>query len=381
LRSRIAALQVAVLFAAAGCSRTSDRLARWERAAPKAVGFDALALDSLTADIRAQKYPNVHALLIEKDGHLVLEQYFAGEDERRGGVAPGYVVFNSESVHDIRSISKSVTAALVGIALGDGSIKSLDQSILDFYPEHADLATPEKRTITIRHALTMSIGLQWSEAASYADTANDERRLNRSADPFGLILSRSMAARPGSTFNYSAAATHLLLGAVQRGARKPALEYAREVLFAPLGITDLEWVHDTPALPSAASGLRMRPADLAKFGSLYLNGGRWQGRQIIPESWIEESRKRQIELPPADSDSGRHGYAFQWWHSRFPSSSGDLEVLVAAGNGGQSIFVVPQHRMVVTILGGRYHKPDWINEDILLDRIIPALKQTGRLSP
>lgn len=120
---------------------------------------------------------------------------------------------------------------------------------------------------------------------------------------------------------------------------------------------------------------------MAKIGSLYLNGGRWQGRQIIPEWWVTQSLRKQIDLPPADSDSGRHGYGYQWWHSRFASPAGDVEVSIAAGNGGQNLFVLPRHRMVVTMLAGRYDRGDMLNEEILLTRILPALEMATQRAP
>lgn len=346
----------------------------WTRAAPAAVGFDTARLDAMTLAIQRQQYPNVHALLIARNGRLVYERYFEGQDTRRGVGPLGHVVFNATTRHDIRSITKSVTSALVGIAIGSGIIPSIDQPLFDLFPEHAEVATPEKRAITLRHALTMSFGLAWSEAASYADTSNDERRMNRSADPVRFVLSRPLAVAPGTSFNYSGGATHLLAAAVQRAAGRPLLEYAREVLFDPLGITDVEWVHDSPDVPSAASGLRMRAVDAAKFGSLYLTQGRWRGRQVIPAAWVEATRTRQIDLPAADSDSGRHGYSLHWWHSRFATRRGEVEVVTAAGNGGQNIFVIPRLGMVVTMFGGRYDQGDYYAEDILVDHIIPALR-------
>jgi CubicO group peptidase (beta-lactamase class C family) len=220
----------------------------------------------------------------------------------------------------------------------------------------------------------MSSGLAWNEAVSYADTTNDERRMNRSTDQVRFILSRPLESPPGTVFNYSGGSPQLLAAAVQRAAGRPLLAYARDVLFEPLGITDVEWVHDSSDVPSAASGLRMRPVDVAKFGALYLNQGRWQGRQVIPASWVEATRTRQIELPAAESDSGRHGYSLLWWHSRLKTSGGDVEVLNASGNGGQNIFVVPRFGMVVTIFGGRYDAGDFVTEDILVDHIVPSLR-------
>lgn len=355
----------------AGTESTADG---WERATPASVGFDPELLDSMTTAIQRQMYPNVHALLIVKEGRLVYEQYFEGSDVRRGVGPQGHVVFNATMRHDVRSITKSVTSALVGIAIGAGLLGPIDQPIFDLFPEHAGLATSSKRGITLRHLLTMSSGLAWNERVSYADTSNDERRMNRSTDPVQFVLSRPLASAPGTVFNYSGGSPQLLAAAVQRAAGRPLLEYAKTVLFEPLGITDVEWVHDSSDVPSAASGLRMRPVDVAKLGLLYLNHGRWRGQQVIPASWVEASQTRQIELPAADSDGGRHGYTLLWWHSRLQTTRGDIEVYNAAGNGGQNIFVVPQYGMVVTIFGGRYDRGDFVTEDILVNHVIASLR-------
>jgi len=353
---------------------SESRADGWERATPASVGFDPELLDSMTIAIQRQRYPNVHALLIVKEGRLVYEQYFEGSDVRRGVGPQGHVVFNATTRHDVRSITKSVTSALVGIAIGAGLLGPIDQPIFDLFPEHAGLATSSKRGITLRHLLTMSSGLAWNELVSYADTSNDERRMNRSTDPVRFVLSRPLASAPGTVFNYSGGSPQLLAAAVQRAAGRPLLEYAREVLFAPLGITDVEWVHDSSDVPSAASGLRMRPVDVAKLGVLYLNQGRWRGVQVIPASWVEATRARQMELPIADADSGRHGYTLLWWHSRLQTKRGDIEVLNASGNGGQNIFVVPKFGVVVTIFGGRYDAGDYVTEDILVDHVIRSLR-------
>jgi CubicO group peptidase (beta-lactamase class C family) len=376
-RPRTISLVLIWLAVAGGCGGSSTPTVGadgWERGTPESVGFDVQRLDALTAAIRNQTYPNVHALLIEKDGRLVYEEYFEGEDVRRGSGPLGHVVFDTHTLHDVRSVTKSVTSALVGIAIGSGLIESLDQPLVTFFPQHADLAGPEKHAITVRHALTMSTGLEWSEALPYDDLNNDERRLNRSADPAGFVLSRPVAAKPGTVFNYSAGDTQLLAGAVERATGRPLDAYAKDVLFAPLGITEFEWVRDTAGEPSAASGLRLRPLDLARFGSLYLTGGRWRGTQIIPSSWIEATLTRQMELPTADSDGGRHGYTLLWWHSRFDTSRGEVVVVNASGNGGQNVFVVPALRLAVTVLGGRYNEGDFLTEAILLDHILPALR-------
>lgn len=161
-----------------------------------------------------------------------------------------------------------------------------------------------------------------------------------------------------------------MLGAILRRATKQSLtDYARTVLFSPLGITAFEWI-GRGEVPSAASGLRLRPRDLAKFGSLYVHDGRWNGRQVVPRAWVHESTQRRLTFPGQDA----RGYGYQWWHTCYSTPSGPVEVPTAVGNGMQRIFVLRAQRTVVTVVSGRYNDGS-INppERLLLDFILPAL--------
>jgi CubicO group peptidase (beta-lactamase class C family) len=323
----------------------------------------------MTGWIRATPALNVHAVLIERDGHLVYEDYFSGHDERRGRPL-GMVTFTRDMTHDIRSVTKSAISALVGIAAGSGAIRSLDTPLLDYFPEYADLQVPERRQLTIRHALTMSAGLDWNENVSYTDPKNDETAMDRSEDPLRYVLSRPLIAPPGVSWRYNGGTTQVVAAIVQRATKQPLVEYARDVLFSPLGITDFEWMGRLAGLPSAASGLRLRPRDLAKFGSLYVHDGQWNGHQVVPRDWIDESTRRRLAFP---EQKGR-GYGYLWWYTCYPTRSGAVEVPTAVGNGMQRVFVLRAQRTVVTILSGRYNDfRDNPPERLLLDYIIPAL--------
>jgi CubicO group peptidase (beta-lactamase class C family) len=280
----------------------------------------------------------------------------------------------------VRSISKSVTSALVGIAFGDRADAALDRPLLDFFPEDTDLASPARRAIHLRHALTMSAGLQWEEDNPFADARNDAFGLEHSTDPVRFVLGRAVVAAPGTRFTYSAGLAQLLSAVLQRETGRPLRVYAREALFEPLGITDWEWIGNyAGGGPDAAAGLRLRARDLAKFGSLYLHDGRWNGRQVIPAAWVRASTRRQVTpvergtLPP-----GRE-FGFLWSVDRLPTAAGPLEVHSALGNGGQCVFVLPALRTVVTLLAGRYDAagPDW-SRRLLLERIVPAVVTGAR---
>jgi CubicO group peptidase (beta-lactamase class C family) len=184
-------------------------------------------------------------------------------------------------------------------------------------------------------------------------------------------------AKPGVAWQYNGGFTQLLAAVIQRATGTSLKAYAQKMLFDPLGITDVEWVGDLAGLPAAASGLRLRPRDLAKFGSLYLHQGRWSNRQVLPEEWVKESTRRHVTFPNQPS----RGYAYHWWHTCYATPSGLVESKTAVGNGGQRVFVLPELKSVVTVLAGRYNDfsiAPW--EQILTQYIIPSFhaQPTGR---
>ena len=252
----------------------------WEVTSLEAAGMDRRPIEAMTAEIRRYSDWNIHAVLIEREGRLVYEEYFAGEDQEWGQNL-GPVVFTRDTKHDLRSITKSVTSALVGITLASGKIRSLDQLLLDFFPEHAAASgRREHPRISLRHALMMSAGLDWNEDLPYTDPRNDENVMTLSEDPMGYVLTRPGVAEPGAVWRYNGGLPQVLATIVQRATGERLRDYARRVLFAPLGITDFEWLGNLAGVPAAASGLRLRPRDLAKFGSL----GRPRHRERIAPS-------------------------------------------------------------------------------------------------
>jgi CubicO group peptidase (beta-lactamase class C family) len=341
----------------------------WAIETPEAAGIDRSRLEALTGAIRAHPDDNIHAVLIEHDGRLVYEEYFDGKDEK-WGIPLRDVTHSRDKRHDLRSVTKSVVSALIGIATASGAIKSLDTPLLDYFPEYRDLAEPARRQITIRHALTMSAGLEWNEDVPYNDPANDEIRMGRSKDPMHYVLARQIVAAPGTVWRYNGGTTQVLGTVVQKATGQPLADYAQQVLWSPLGISDVEWLGNLAGVPSAASGLRLRPRDLAKFGSLYLHDGRWHERQIVPADWVRESTSRHMTFPGQTA----RGYADLWWHTCYKTSSGMTETPTAVGNGLQRIYVLRPQKTVVTFLSGRYNDFSKNPPDALLRQFIfPAL--------
>jgi CubicO group peptidase (beta-lactamase class C family) len=350
----------------------------WKTASADSLGVSSARLALLTETIRAWPELGVHAILIERDGRLIYEEYFDGFDERWGQPL-GRVSMTAESKHDLRSVTKSIVSALVGIAHGEGKIQSLDKPVVEWFPEYPELDTPDRRRVTLAHVLSMTSGFEWNEDVPYNDPRNDEIRMTRDPQPLRYALSRPFAVDPGSDYKYNGGLTQVMAAVLVRATGTSLQEYARAKLFAPLGIGDVEWMGDLAGLPSAASGLRLRARDVAKIGSLYLNGGKWNGKQVIPAGWVELSTRRQFRFRPrtgADA-GGEFGYGYFWWYYCYPSKAGLIEARSAVGNGQQRIFVLPGLDMVVTIFAGRYNDfttGATLGRRILLEHVIPAVK-------
>ena len=350
----------------------------WQTADAGSLGVDPTRLAALTGSVRAWPELGVHAILIERGGQLIYEEYFDGFDERWGQPL-GRVSMTAGTRHDLRSVTKSVVSALVGIAHGEGAIQSLDQPLVRWFPEYPELDTPERRRVTLAHVLSMTSGFEWNESVPYNDPRNDEIRMTRDPQPLRYALSRPFAVDPGADYNYNGGLTHVMAAVLVRATKTSLQEYARTKLFEPLGITDVEWVGDLAGIPAAASGLRLRARDLAKFGSLYLHGGKWDGKQVIPSGWVELSTRRHFRFRPrAGADAGgEFGYGYFWWYNCHPSATGLIEARTAVGNGQQRVFVLPGLDMVVTIFAGRYNDfttGNTLGRRVLLEHVLPAVK-------
>jgi CubicO group peptidase (beta-lactamase class C family) len=322
--------------------------APWATKSPEDVGLNPAPLAALREQLRATPDWNVHAVLIVKDGALVYEQYLEGWDESWGR-ALGVVRFDRETLHDMRSTTKSVVSALVGIAVGDGAIRGVDVPVVDLLPEHPMADREAKHSILLRHVLTMTAGLEWDESMPYTDPRNSEHLMIRSGDPLGYVLSRPLVADPGRQFTYNGGLTELLAAVVRDTTGQRLEDFAHERLFTPLGIARVEWRRYANGLPSAASGLRLRPVDLAKFGALYLHRGAWHGRQILPAAWVDQSLREHWTAPHV-------GYGYQWWVPRFTTHGQPIEAFAARGNGGQCAFVFPTLGLVVVTTAGNYNQ-------------------------
>ena len=342
----------------------------WSIATPAEAGFDPARLCALDALLETWPTRNIHSVVVVRRGKLVMERYFKGPDER-WGESLGVVQYAPELLHDVRSISKSATSLLVGIALGEGKFPALDSPVLASFPELADLRTPEKDRINFRHLLTMSVGWQWEEDRPFTDPLNNEMVMILSPDPFRYILSRPMKVPPGTLYAYSGAATSLLGETLVRSTGRALRDYARDKLFAPLDVARFDWADVGVSGKLGAFGsLRLRPRDMAKLGQLLLTDGRWKDRQVLPAGWAAESAK------PRTVGIAAYFYGYQWWLGRSLVEGRQVDYVAAFGLGGQRIFVVPSLELVVATTAGHYTEAlqTTLPAAVLDTFVLPAVK-------
>lgn len=327
------------------------------------LGFDPGLERKLLAGIESGLLRDLHAVLVSRRGTLVLEHYRAAPDESWGRPL-GTVAFDAGTLHDLRSVTKSVTSLLYGIALDRGLVPPPEAPLLAQFPEYPDLAAdPARAGLTIGHALSMTLGLEWDETRSYADPLNSEIAMENAPDRYRFVLERPVVSPPGTHWVYSGGATALVGAIIERGTGRPIEDFAREALFEPLGITHFEWMHGADNVASPASGLRLAARDLLKIGEMVLEGG----RGIVSQAWIARS------LAPGVLTGDGLGYGYFWFLGEAPALGGPKPWMAGFGNGGQRLWLMPEAELACVIFSGNYNAPDaWVSPTRLWREIVLA---------
>ncbi len=292
----------------------------WRTSTPEEQGMDSQKLAQMLAAIQEQQL-NLHSLLIIRNGYLVSETYFEP--------------YRQDTKHELYSCTKSFISTLIGIAVDKGYIEGIDHRIVDFFPDRtfANLDRT-KEDITLEDVLTMRSGLDWQDVDSTFGA------MYQSQDWVKFVLDKPMARPPGHLFNYCSGCSHLLSALLQQTTGMNTRDFAEQVLFKTLGISNVNWDTDAAGIPIGGWGLQLTPRDMAKLGYLYLRDGKWEGQQIVSTKWVESATQRHTET------DGDLGYGYQWW--TYPS----LEAYTALGRYGQTIFVIPGSDLVVVTTAG-----------------------------
>jgi len=252
------------------------------------------------------KVDGLHTLLVSQGGKLVTEHYGRGEDEAWGHPL-GTVTFAPLVLHDLRSVSKSVVGLLYGIALADGNVPPPEAKLYDQFPDYADLAKQSGRDrLTMHHVLSMTLG-GGEFTIPYGDLRNSENAMEAAPDRFRFILERPIVGEPGVKWTYCGGATAILGRLIAKGTGEKLHDYARRVLFEPMGFGTSEWSVGSDGEPRAASGLRLLPRDMLKIGQIALAGGMWNGKEVVPAEWVKRVIRAVVAI-----DGGR-SYGYHWY--------------------------------------------------------------------
>ena len=306
----------------------------------------------------AQQISNLKSLVIFHDDTIIKEAFYGtgGADIR----------------HDVRSVTKSVTSLLIGIAIDKGFINSVDQTIGEFIDPLVYTITPEKATIKISHLLTMNSGFEWDEMTSneaYNNWILSENQVQ-------YLLDKPLINTPGQYFTYNTAALHLLSVILTKAIGMQSKDFALEYLFKPLGIEEIEWEVDNQGFNNGGAGLKITPYDMIKIGRLILDRGVYNGNVIVSSDYIDQAVQSKISTNGSMYFGSNYGYC--WWLGQSDQGS----YAFANGYGGQFIVVVPNKNLIVVAtnqwsgVGSTVANDQWYRTlDLIINRILPAFNE------
>lgn len=322
--------------------------------------------------IRSGHYPRVHSLLLVKSGTLVLEEYFRGYTYASPtNWAAMEVMFGNNRIHNLASLTKSITSILVGAAIHNGFIQGVDEPALSYFPEFEDLRTPANDAITIEHLLTLTPGWEWTESTQMVEE-NCMVQFNAAPSPLRYLIGLPMVDSPGEHWAYNGGAVSLLGQLIEEASGLSVERFANRFLFDQLGIRLYRWARMQPDFIATHGDLKLLPRDVAKIGQLMLNDGVWNGVRLLPEGWVDASVSPSVHFRPGEGFYSYTDYGYLWWLMDLPIGGETFASYSAAGWGGQRLIVIPDLDVVVVFNGGNYDSIEPVDE-IMTRHILPAL--------
>lgn len=328
-RRRFAAIPLMAVAAASvanAAAQPASTSTPWPTASLAELGFDPSLGDNIVAAL--PNFPAATGVVVVRSGQLAFEYHRNGYD--------------ADTLVDFRSVTKSVTSTLVGIALERGDVDSVDGTVGELLPDRIPAgADPAVADLAMRDFLTMTSGLQW-------DTAGDWQMLLAAENWVENTLSQTIVAAPGEVFLYNTGGSHLIGVMLAETIGRPLEDYAEEHLFGPLGIRRGDWMRSPQGEVNGGAGLELLPADAAKIGQLLLAGGEWNGQRVLPEDYATLATTRQSDGQSITGGGVGVPYGFQWW----VTDATGYEAFFALGYGGQYVYVVPALELVVVVAAG-----------------------------
>jgi len=367
----------------------------WSTSEPETEEINSSVLEELHQEFKNGNHGYIDSFLVIRNGNIVFEKYYQNNyinltknrnheqakimHYNYGDLAkPRYNYYNPEwhpyykgtNLHTIQSVSKSVTSALIGIAIENDEIPGINTKIIDYFPAYKSLFKEIiKQSITIKDLLTMTAGIRWDESSyAYTDPLNNAASMENSHDWIEYILSLPMQYKPGEKFVYNSGITILLSHILNKATGMPVDEYAKKYLFNPLGIQKFYWKKTPTGLTDTEGGLYLSSRDFAKIGFLYLMNGAWKENQILTKAWVKSTMSPDTFI----QDSNRK-YGYQWW--LVPYTGGKEKWMYSgSGYGGQYLIIVPEYQLIMIFNGWNIFDVPRPSIEYLSARILKAVQ-------
>jgi len=360
----------------------------WKKSTPEEQGLNEELLAALDKKIVNGDYGYIDGFIVIRNGYLLYEKSYKNDYVKiNEGIDDSEWMYNYNNpdwhpfykgtkLHTLQSVTKSVTSANIGIAIGRKEISGVDVKIVDIFKDANIQNVDEwKKKMTLEDVLTMRAGIDWNESLPYTDPRNTCIQLEASNDWFKFVINRKMEAEPGTEFEYNSGASMLLSEVIKKSTGMFINKYAEKYLFGPLGIKRYHWKITPTGLPDTEGGLYLEPYDLAKIGYLYLHDGIWDGKRILPEGWVKSTVHPHVADVAPKNDKNNMAYGYQWWLLPYDNQAKEY-VYACLGYGGQYLLVAPKYNLIAVFNGWNIYEKPRLPLTVFFDYILKAVQSS-----